>query len=192
MSTILNIMSLNLPFIEKRFPSTIGYIYYMIATCFFSVANLFTGKARHIPTLQMAYYRFLTLAVMIYINNKNQKVPLLTNNKRLNVLLICLGLTTTIGLPNLIRGFQLVPLSEASVIMQPVVANILAALFLKEIYDFLQFVSAIFCTIGVLMIAKPEFLFSRKVVSDQDETSKIIGIINIIFETVMITIRLFS
>lgn len=194
MTILQNIMSLDLPFmisLEKRFPSIIGYIYSILANFLFSTTSLFIGRARHIPTFQLVYYRIISLMLILYFNNKSQKISLFTTQKRLNLLLICVGLTSSIGAPSIVRGFQLVPLSEAVVVLQtqPVFASILALLVLKESYDLLQFLSTILCTIGVLMIAKPSFLFSTEAAPEQDEVSRILGIICLLVAALVIAVQ---
>ena len=68
-----------------------------------------------------------------------------------------------------IYSLTLLPLSEASVLNMtvPVTAGIFAALILKEKYDLSLFLITIFSFMGVVMIAKPSFLFGDHEVSSQ-------------------------
>jgi len=147
--------------IEAKLPYLIGYIYCLGASFCTSLRNMFVRRAYDVPHFQLFFLRVLSLCIIMHFILKWQRQPLVTSYKKINRLLVIIGLTGTVGGACSFYGFQVVPLNEATVIFQtqPVIASFLAVFLLKENFDFIQILSAIFCTIGILLVSKPSFLF---------------------------------
>jgi len=88
----------------------------------------------------------------------------------------------------------MVPLNEATVISQtqPAIAGILAVVFLRESYDLVQFLTTIFCTIGVLLITKPGFLFGNAVeaLNLEAERMRLEGTFILLFAAVVVSFQM--
>ena len=61
-------------------------------------------------------------------------------------------------------GFTLVSLSECTALQMttPAFTAVLAVLFFKEKYDYMQFINLLLCFTGVVLISKPKFLFGEE------------------------------
>jgi len=101
---------------------------------------------------------------------------------RVNRLMILNGIIYLIGGTTYFYGFQTVPLSEAMVIFQtnPAISGILAVFFLREAYDLIQFFITILCMGGVMLIAKPSFLFGTYADNLYEGTDRAGGIISLL------------
>ena len=150
---------------NKRIPSLIGYIYFLLANLCYSFLNMNVGRLSTVPPYQLFYLRNLWPTMMFYFILRANKQPRFTKSIRLNKLVIFNGLLYAIAGPSYFYGFQVVPLNEATVIFQtnPAISGILAVFFLGEAYDAIQLSITLFCTIGVILIAKPAFLFGSYV-----------------------------
>ena len=173
--------------IESQFPHIIGYIYCLLANLCSSFRNMFVRKAHDVPHFQLFYLRVLSLTIILYFIHKCQKQPMITKSSRINAMLIFIGVMSLLSGSSNFYGFQMIPLNEASVIFQtqPAIQSVLAALFLKEVYDFTQFLSTLFCTIGVLLVVKPDFIFGGGLAPLEDESNRIKGTVSLLFSAVV-------
>lgn len=167
-------------FLETKFAHTIGYVYALIGHLSLTLLSMNIRRAADIPHYQIVYFRTLSLAVMVYITCKFTNQPCTSSSKRINLTLLILGSIGLVGGSLGYYGIQKVPLSESSVLLQttPAFTSLLAFIFLKEKYDWFHFGTLVFCTIGVLLVAKPPFLFEGYSSSNiQDNEYREAGII---------------
>jgi len=162
LNTLLEKVLVQIEGIENRITSLIGYIYFVLANLCYSFLNMNVNRASTVPAYQLFYLRTLWPTIMFYFVLRTNKQSRVTNSSRLNKLTILNGLLYAIAGPLLFYGFQVVPLNEATVIFQtnPAISGILAVFFLNEAYDAIQLSITLFCTVGVILIAKPAFLFN--------------------------------
>jgi len=174
--------------IEAKYSYLAGYVYCLCASFCTSLRNMYLRKAYDVPHFQLFFLRVLSLCVIMHFVLKWQQQSLVTPIKRINRLLLAIGLTGTVGGACSFYGFQVIPLNEATVIFQtqPVIASLLAVFLLREKYDLVQFLSAIFCTIGILLVSKPSFLFDRIDDSINKNSERISGSISLLFAAIAI------
>lgn len=166
--------------LETKFGHIIGYIYALIGHFCLTLLSMNVRRAADIPHYQIVYFRTLSLAVMVYITCKWTNQPCISTSKRINITLVILGSIGLAGGSLGYYGIQKVPLSESSVLLQttPAITSLLAFIFLKETYDWFHFGTLVFCTIGVLLVAKPPFLFEGySIYPDQSDENREAGII---------------
>lgn len=131
----------------------------MEAAFFFSIMSAFVkfaGKTMPVEILIIA--RTIMALVLSYALISRQKISPWGNNKKL---LVLRGLLGTGGLTLLYYAITKMPLGDVTVIQytNPVFVAIGAAIFLKEKLDPKVFLAAIVSFFGVVLIAKPSFLF---------------------------------
>jgi drug/metabolite transporter (DMT)-like permease len=172
---------------ETKFSSLIGYIYCLLANLCSSLRNLYVRKGFEIPHYQLHYFRVLSLTFIMYFVLRSQKEPLVNPSKKINILLIFIGFFGLLAGASSFYGFQVIPLNEASVIFQtqPVISSILAVIVLKESFDLVQYISVVLCTAGVLLVAKPSFLFGEAETTSHQTIHRLSGTISLLFAASM-------
>ena len=101
-----------------------------------------------------------------------------------------IGFISLIGGSLNFYGFQRVPLNEASVIFQtqPAISSILAVFILGEAYDLTQLLCTIFCTIGVILVTKPIFIFGETFAKHKNEQSdQVKGVVSLLLSAFVIS-----
>ncbi|XP_029465741.1 solute carrier family 35 member G1-like isoform X3 [Rhinatrema bivittatum] len=138
----------------------LGLIYTLLSSGFFSVSSLLVKKIEDIHSVEISAIRCIfqllfVLPALIYcktgfLGPKGQRVFLLFR-----------GLLGSSAMILLYYAVQLIPLADATVITfsSPVFTSIFACIFLKEFCTIWDIIFMI-CTItGVVLIARPPFLF---------------------------------
>ncbi len=181
------VLSSQLERIEIKFSYLIGYVYCLLANLCSSLRNLYVRKGFEIPHYQLHYFRVVSLTFVMYFILRRQSVPLVSPSKKINKLLFFIGLFGLLAGASSFYGFQVIPLNEASVIFQtqPVISSILAVLVLNESFDTIQYISVILCTGGVLLVAKPSFLFGETTTTSHQTIQRLPGTISLLFAASM-------
>jgi Permeases of the drug/metabolite transporter (DMT) superfamily len=139
----------------------LGYILALAAEMTFTTADFFVKLLDSIPPSEISFFRSVQFMVFSYILLKSQKIPCVTDNKEKNFLLAIVGLLGSLGLLCTYYGVQYLPMSEWMVIQQtsPIIISIMAVIMLGEKFEKIQLLTIITSMTGILLIAKPPFLF---------------------------------
>lgn len=178
--------------LEGKKPHLMGYTYFVIANLCYAFLNMNVRRASTVPHFQLFFFRSLFPTLMFYCVNHVRRQAPFSHSTKVNKLLIYSGIMYLIGGSCIFYGFQVVPLGEATVLFQtnPAISGILAALLLSEAYDVIQFSITVLCTIGVMLIAKPAFLFGSLINEmPEDDPERAKGIISLLIGAFMIGLQ---
>lgn len=140
----------------------LGILYAMSSCVFFAFSSLFVKLLREIPPQEVVLFRSFIQIIFILPPMVFNQVPLLGEVRYLPYLCVR-GLAGTLALCCQFYAFQHLPLADATVIIfsSPIFTGILAFLLLGEAWDGFDAMSTILCFIGVVLIARPTFIFPR-------------------------------
>lgn len=131
---------------------------FLSALCFAIMSGCVKAASfRGIPVLEILAARALISSVLSYIDIRKKRISPWGNNKPL---LIARGTFGTIALVCVFYAVSVLPLAEATLFqyLYPVFTSILAFLFLKENIQKSTVACIILCLVGLVIMAKPEFL----------------------------------
>nr|XP_006630424.1 PREDICTED: solute carrier family 35 member G1 [Lepisosteus oculatus] len=157
----------------------IGLVYSLLASLFFSIVALLVKKidgihAVEISAIRCFFQMLFVLPAMIYY-----KTGFLGPRDQ-RIFLFLRGFLGANAMILLYYAVQQMPLADATVIVfsNPVFTAVLAWIFLKEKCTIWDFVFTIFTLTGVILIARPPFLFGSRVSGiEGDYTNHIKGTI---------------
>ena len=134
---------------------------YMILSAFgFSLMAVCVKLAstQGIPVLEIVAARALVSLVLSYIDVRRKGIPLLGHKKHL---LLSRGAVGALALMCVYYAITHLPLAEATVLqyLHPMFTAVLALIFLKEHIQISTMLSILFSFLGLLLVARPEFLF---------------------------------
>jgi drug/metabolite transporter (DMT)-like permease len=134
---------------------------YMVLSAFgFSLMAVCVKLAsgQDIPVLEIVAARALVSLVLSYIDVKRKGISLLGHKKHL---LLSRGMVGALALMCVYYAITRLPLAEATVLqyLHPMFTAVLALMFLKERIQTSTMLSILFSFIGLLLVARPEFLF---------------------------------
>ncbi|XP_072413865.1 solute carrier family 35 member G1 [Chiloscyllium punctatum] len=142
----------------------LGLCYTLLSCLFFSVTSFLVKKVDGVHALEISGIRCLfqwlfTWPAIIY-----NEIDLL-GPKGLRVLLGARGILGAIAMMLFFYAIQQMPLADATVIMfsNPVFVSVFAWIFLKERCTLWDPIFTVFTLIGVVLIARPPFLFGSRV-----------------------------
>ncbi|WP_162343869.1 DMT family transporter [Cyclobacterium salsum] len=123
----------------------------LLAGFFFALMNVTVKYLPHIPAIEIILFRSVFSFVFSYILLKQQRVPVMGNNKKL---LILRGVVGSIGLITFFYTLQNIPLASAVTIqyLGPVFTSILGIFIVRERVLPVQFLYFAVAFSGVLMI----------------------------------------
>ena len=156
-----------------------GYILALCAHCCVAISQFFIKRARaNLPVSQSLYLVFIQCMVYNYLLMQHKGLSSVFTKPNLNRLVILRGFLGLTGATALTISLGKLLLSEVIIIgnTAPLITSILAILFLKERFDVALGLNAILSVIGVLLIAKPAFLFASSSTEEQPK-SEIVGLI---------------
>ncbi|XP_029466578.1 solute carrier family 35 member G1-like [Rhinatrema bivittatum] len=138
----------------------LGLFYSLLASAFFSVASLLVKKIEDIHSVEISAIRYsfqllLMIPITIYFRSG------FLGPKDMRIFLLLRGFIGSSATILLYYAVQVMPLADATVITfsSPVFTSIFACIFLKEMCTIWDIIFNI-CTItGVVLIARPPFLF---------------------------------
>ncbi|RVE59492.1 hypothetical protein OJAV_G00189080 [Oryzias javanicus] len=145
----------------KRCPG-LGLFYAFLSTVFFSIIALLVKTIQDLHSIEISAFRcfFQMLFVMpLLIYNKTGFLG--PRDKR--IYLVLRGFLGSNAMIMLYYAVQQMPLADATVIMfsNPVFTSLLAWIFLKEKCTIWDCVFTVFTLTGVILIARPPFLFGE-------------------------------
>ncbi|XP_015262107.1 PREDICTED: solute carrier family 35 member G1 [Gekko japonicus] len=148
---------------EKTCPG-LGLFYTMLSALFFSVASLFLKKVEDVHSVEASAFRCIFQMMFVLPGLIYYKTGFL-GPKGKRVFLFFRGLLGSGAMILLYYAYQVMPLADATVITfsSPVFTSLLAWIFLKEKYSPWDLLFTLFTITGVVLIARPPFLFGSKV-----------------------------
>lgn len=120
-----------------------------------------------IPVLEIVAVRAFISLVLSYLDVKRKRISLFGNNKPL---LLVRGIVGALALVCVYYAVTKLPLAEATVLqyLHPMFTAVLAVWFLKEKLHLSLVISILFSFAGLLMVARPDWIFSSGSVSIDD------------------------
>ncbi|XP_077206408.1 solute carrier family 35 member G1-like isoform X6 [Paroedura picta] len=153
------------PEINSKTPCPgLGLFYTVLSAFFFSVASLFLKMIEDVHAVEVSAFRCIFQMVFVLPGIIYCKTGFL-GPKSKRVFLFFRGLFGSSAMILLYYAFQVMPLADATVITfsSPVFTSLLAWIFLKEKYSPWDLLFTLFAITGVVLIARPPFLFGSKV-----------------------------
>uniref|UniRef100_A0A3P9I6R2 Solute carrier family 35 member G1 n=1 Tax=Oryzias latipes TaxID=8090 RepID=A0A3P9I6R2_ORYLA len=145
----------------KRCPG-LGLFYAFLSTVFFSIIALLVKTIQDLHSIEISAIRcFFQMLFVIPLLIYNKTGFLGPRDKR--IYLVLRGFLGSNAMIMLYYAVQQMPLADATVIMfsNPVFTSLLAWIFLKEKCTILDCVFTVFTLTGVILIARPPFLFGE-------------------------------
>lgn len=146
---------------SKRCPG-LGLFYAFLSTVFFSIIALLVKTIEGLHAIQISgircFFQMLFVAPLLIYYKTGFLGP---RDKR--VYLVLRGLLGSNAMILLFYAVQQMPLADATVIMfsNPVFTSVLAWIFLKERCTIWDCVFTVFTITGVILIARPPFIFGK-------------------------------
>jgi len=149
---------------QDKYPSLMGFIYGLLSHFNFNCANYVSRhvSARH-SAFQVVYMFSFQMFVYNYLILRARKIPFILKGGTLNNLALRRGLLIVIGCALLFNAYPMLSYSESVVLLNigPIVSAILAVWILNERYGWDLLVKSCVSLFGILLIAKPAFLFGE-------------------------------
>ncbi|XP_041271789.1 solute carrier family 35 member G1 [Onychostruthus taczanowskii] len=148
---------------KKRCPG-LGLFYTMLSAFLFSVASLFIKKIEDIHSVEVSAFRCVFQMAFVVPGLIYYKTGFL-GPKGKRIFLFFRGFLGSTAMVLLYYAYQVMPLADATVITftSPVFTSLLAWIFLKEKYTLWDVLFTLFAVAGVILIARPPFLFGSRV-----------------------------
>ncbi|NXN93417.1 S35G1 protein, partial [Rhinopomastus cyanomelas] len=150
----------------KKKPSCpgLGLFYTVLSAFLFSVSSLFLKKIEDVHSVEVSAIRCVFQMAFVLPGLIYYKTGFL-GPKGKRIFLFFRGLLGSSAMILLYYAFQVMPLADATVITfsSPVFTSLLAWIFLKEKYSFWDLLFTLFTITGVILIARPPFLFGSTV-----------------------------
>ncbi|KAM4524702.1 solute carrier family 35 member G1 [Odontesthes bonariensis] len=146
----------------KRCPG-LGLFYAFLATVFFSIVSLLVKTIQGIHAIEISaircFFQMIFIAPLLIYHKTGFLGP---RDKR--IFLVLRGFLGSNAMIMLFYAVQQMPLPDATVIMfsNPVFTSLLAWIFLKEKCTIWDCVFTVFTITGVILIARPPFLFGER------------------------------
>ncbi|XP_041066025.1 solute carrier family 35 member G1 [Carcharodon carcharias] len=149
---------------KKREWVWLGLCYVLLSCVFFSVTSLLVKKVKGIHALEISGIRCLFQCLFTWPAIIYSELDLLGPKGR-RVLVFMRGIFGSTAMMLLFYAIQQMPLADATVIMfsNPVFVTIFAWIFLKERCSWWDPIFIVFTLTGVILIARPPFIFGSLV-----------------------------
>lgn len=151
---------------QKRFvfKQILGPLLAALSCLFFAISSLFVKLLGEIPPQEVVLFRCLVQFIFLLPPLIYAQVPMLGEVHQLPCLFIR-ALAGTLALCCQFYAFQHLPLADATVIVfsSPIFTGILAYFILGESWGLFDFLGTAMCFAGIVLIARPTFLFPRDV-----------------------------
>ncbi|CAL8301497.1 unnamed protein product [Lota lota] len=147
---------------KKRCPG-LGLFYGLLSTVFFSVIALLVKTIQNVHSIEISafrcFFQMLFVAPLLIYHKTGFLGP---RDKR--IFLVLRGFLGSNAMILLFYAVQQMPLADATVIMfsNPVFTSLLAWIFLKEKCTVWDCFFTVFTLTGVILIARPPFLFGER------------------------------
>ncbi|KAH1167862.1 solute carrier family 35 member G1 [Mauremys mutica] len=153
------------PGTKKKFTCPgLGLFYTLLSAFLFSVASLFLKKIEDVHSVEISAFRCVFQMTFVLPGLIYYKTGFL-GPKGKRVFLFFRGFLGSGAMILLYYAFQVMPLADATVITfsSPVFTSLLAWIFLKEKYSLWDLLFTLFTITGVVLIARPPFLFGSSI-----------------------------
>lgn len=140
----------------------LGVIFAMFSCIFFAFSSLLVKLLQEIPPQEVVFFRSLVQVVFVLPPLIYREVPVFGDTKHLPFLCVR-GIAGTLALCCQFYAFQHMPLADATVIVfsSPIFTGVLAHFLLGEAWSLFDALATLLCFTGVVLIARPTFLFAR-------------------------------
>ncbi|XP_068687746.1 solute carrier family 35 member G1-like [Montipora foliosa] len=154
------------------FNRVVGIIFAMSSCIFFAISSLLVKLLQEMPSQEVVFFRSLVQVIFVLPPLIYGKVPIIGNAKNLPFLCVR-GVAGTLALCCQFYAFQHMPLADATVIVfsSPVFTGVLAYFLLGEAWGLFDVLATLWCFTGVVLIARPTFLFSRAIRNTEQENN---------------------
>ncbi|CAH3113359.1 unnamed protein product [Porites lobata] len=151
---------------ESPLRRTLGIICGMSSCIFFAFSSLLVKLLREIPPQEVVFFRNMVQVIFVLPPLIYNKIPIVGNTKHLPFLCVR-GIAGTLALCCQFYAFQHMALADATVIVfsAPIFTGVLAHFLLGEAWGWFDAVATLLCFTGVVLIARPTFLFPRPIES---------------------------
>ncbi|XP_044516136.1 solute carrier family 35 member G1 [Gracilinanus agilis] len=138
----------------------LGLFYTLLSAFLFSVASLLVKKIQDMHSAEISAFRCIFQMLFVLPCLIHQKTGFL-GPKGKRIFLFLRGVFGATAMILLYYAFQLMPIADATVITftSPVFTSLFAWIYLKEKYSLWDVVFTLFAIAGVVLIARPTFLF---------------------------------
>nr|XP_056705515.1 solute carrier family 35 member G1-like [Euleptes europaea] len=152
------------PGTEKSTCPGLGLYYALLSACLFSVVSLFLKLLEDVHSVEASAFRCIFQMMFVLPGLIYHKTGFLGPKDKW-VFLFFRGLLGSCAMIFLYYAFQVMPLADATVISfsSPVFTTLFAWIFLKEKYSPWDLFFILVTITGVVMIARPPFLFGSRV-----------------------------
>ncbi|NXB97494.1 S35G1 protein, partial [Vidua chalybeata] len=142
----------------------LGLFYTILSAFLFSVASLFLKKIEDVHSVEVSAFRCVFQMAFVLPGLIYYKTGFL-GPKGKRIFLFFRGFLGSTAMVLLYYAYQVMPLADATVITftSPVFTSLLAWIFLKEKYSLWDLLFTLFAVTGVILIARPPFLFGSHV-----------------------------
>ncbi|XP_074855649.1 solute carrier family 35 member G1 [Carettochelys insculpta] len=150
---------------KKKFTCPgLGLFYTLLSAFLFSVAALFLKKIEDVHSVEISAFRCVFQMTFVLPGLIYYKTGFL-GPKGKRVFLFVRGFLGSGAMILLYYAFQVMPLADATVITfsSPVFTSLFAWIFLKEKYSLWDLLFTLFTITGVILIARPPFLFGSNI-----------------------------
>ncbi|NXN16343.1 S35G1 protein, partial [Indicator maculatus] len=149
---------------KKKACPGLGLFYTILSAFLFSVASLFLKKIEDVHSVEVSAFRCVFQMAFVLPGLIYYKTGFL-GPKGKRIFLFFRGLLGSSAMILIYYAFQVMPLADATVITftSPVFTSLLAWIFLKEKYSLWDLLFTLFAVTGVVLIARPPFLFGSNV-----------------------------
>jgi len=151
-----------LSFLDNKYAKYMGIIYSLFCHfIFIATASALKKTGKRLTSFQMLYYVSIQLILCNFFLVKSRGLDLCPKKPRVLFMLILRGIIGSTGACLAMIGFTLISLAECTAIQMTAsaITAVLAVVFFKEKYDYMQFINLVLCFTGVILISKPSFLF---------------------------------
>lgn len=140
----------------------LGVIFAMFSCIFFAFSSLLVKLLQEIPPQEVVFFRSLVQVVFVLPPLIYSEVPVFGDTKHLPFLCVR-GIAGTLALCCQFYAFQHMPLADATVIVfsSSIFTGVLAHFILGEAWGLFDALATLLCFTGVVLIARPTFLFAR-------------------------------
>ncbi|XP_031572644.1 solute carrier family 35 member G1-like [Actinia tenebrosa] len=139
-----------------------GISFAILSSLTLVLMNVFAKLCKQMPVFEIGVIRFLIqLAITVpFLIHANERISF---SPKIMVFLILRGFTGTSGMLTRLYAVQNMPIGDATVLMftTPVFVAIFGRIFLKEPLQRIYIFLLIICLIGVILIARPIFIFGH-------------------------------
>lgn len=142
----------------------IGLLLAAFSCVFFAVSSLLVKLLGEIPPQEVVFFRSLIQLIFLLPPIVYTKAPVLGELHLLPYLFVR-ALTGSLALCCQFYAFQHMPLADATVIVfsSPIFTGVLAYFILGESWGLFNFFGTLLCFVGIVLIARPTFLFPHAV-----------------------------